>query len=157
MLSSCFHLIFKELLDYANNDWLKINWAAYISTILTRQIFAGYPLTWPAATWNPQEKVFYQVIELNGRYICSLCNKSYSSSNNCQKHLQIHLGKTTCTVCNLVLANRNSLLSHMERKHPQGTSQCEFCNKTFSSKPVLDEHKKKWHHAEWKKSKEKLK
>lgn len=103
------------------------------------------PLTMPVSTGNSPKKLSSAsaklIIKSNGRYMCGVCQKSYSTASNCYKHLQLHLGGTTCGVCNTVLASKNSLLSHVATKHLLGPFRCEFCNKTYASEILLERHK----------------
>lgn len=111
-----------------------------INAILT---FAGDPLTAPVTSWNlPSQLPAKQILEINGRYLCSLCNESFVTKSSCYNHFQVHLGNTTCKICNKVLGSRQKLAHHLA-KH-QANVRCEKCKHTFSSISELTRHKQKY-------------
>ncbi|XP_059487100.1 sex determination protein fruitless-like isoform X12 [Neocloeon triangulifer] len=49
---------------------------------------------------------------------CEKCGKSYKSKTSLIHHYNVHLGKTTCPVCNQVFSRRPYMLTHLRLKHP---------------------------------------
>jgi hypothetical protein len=105
--------------------------------------FAGGddPLTAPLHTWMPRRKMSSDMImEQNGRYVCGVCQQSYSNRSSCVSHFDVHLGTTTCRICSKVLADKHALMYHLA-KH-QGRIRCELCNSTFINNAKLNRHKR---------------
>jgi protein-arginine kinase activator protein McsA len=98
--------------------------------------FSGDPLARPVPEWTPRRKI--PITKRNGRYVCNVCEKSYSSHSSCYSHYASHIGKTTCEICNMVMSHRGALVNHMA-KH-LGTIWCEKCNATFATKFLLRRH-----------------
>ena len=63
--------------------------------------------------------------------VCRLCQKPLYSPTALSFHMDMHRGRTTCTVCGRVLVSRQKLSLHMQRLH--GTS------------PEQQQQQQQWH------------
>ena len=91
---------------------------------------------------------------------CNICQKTFPIKALLEKHMKdahntqdeialegekIKYEYTKCDICDEQLS-KNSIKHHKAMSHGDGKClQCEFCNKTFSSKAVLMKHKKGAH------------
>ncbi|CAB3365376.1 Hypothetical predicted protein [Cloeon dipterum] len=58
-------------------------------------------------------------LDENASHACEKCGKLYKSKTSLIHHYNVHLGKTTCPVCNQVFSRRPYMLNHVRQKHPQ--------------------------------------
>jgi len=98
--------------------------------------FAGEPLTTPTRT--SRRFASPHVLRRDGRFNCSVCNRSYVDRAHCLDHLHSHTGNTTCKICHKIYAHKESLDNHMA-KH-RGSIRCRLCNHTFVSQSILNRH-----------------
>lgn len=76
---------------------------------------------------------------------CKECNKSYSSKNLLDEHMNMHTGERPykCPHCTKDFASKYTLTAHMkthyERKRPY---ECKECNKSFFSNQNLTQHER---------------
>nr|CAI5856721.1 unnamed protein product [Callosobruchus analis] len=95
----------------------------------------------------------HMVKHSDNRNNCMYCNKTFLSKRSLDDHIirthpdfiasvssQIH----ECTKCSYKTTLTKQLNIHM-MKHPEGTFQCIYCNKTFTCKQSLDDHIVKIH------------
>jgi len=93
----------------------------------------------PSADWTRDPLTDQiNVVTREGRFYCSLCNKSYTDKGNCATHIRSHLGHTTCHICNKSFARMENLRRHLQ-KH-EGNIQCPKCFRTYGSKYSLNYH-----------------
>ncbi|XP_059479494.1 protein bric-a-brac 2-like isoform X12 [Neocloeon triangulifer] len=57
------------------------------------------------------------VKEADGRFSCSLCNRSFKNKQSCTRHFAIHLGKTRCQVCQKLFSRVENLRLHQTSVH----------------------------------------
>ena len=123
---------FKKSWNFEPN-WQNESIASICSTLKRHLKFAGDPFTQPIQTGSSA-----WIYESNGRFVCSLCQKSFGSRGGCRNHSYIHFGETTCGICKKVMSHKGALATHMA-KH-MGIIRCERCDQTFASKAVLQRH-----------------
>jgi uncharacterized Zn-finger protein len=91
------------------------------SQTLTSYFSAGYPLINIEEVMRlPPENAEHQltvVKQSENEFVCSFCRKLFKSWNSCKQHLDIHLGRTKCEICNFVCSRRGNLKAHMITKH----------------------------------------
>lgn len=51
------------------------------------------------------------------RHSCEECGATYKHLRNLRAHLQLHMGKTQCKLCNKVLCNRSYFRKHLLQQH----------------------------------------
>ncbi|XP_059479490.1 protein tramtrack, beta isoform-like isoform X8 [Neocloeon triangulifer] len=73
------------------------------------------PQTVPAAATS----LHYVVERPDLRFECSACGRSYATRRACVEHFAMHLGKTTCLICNGVFCTEAHLRGHMRATHNQ--------------------------------------
>ncbi|KAH6941921.1 hypothetical protein HPB50_023939 [Hyalomma asiaticum] len=79
-----------------------------------------------------------------GRYACTICGKTYASSQSLYKHRYDHSVKDryVCRVCGYKCSRKSSLIRH-ERKHTgERPYACEMCPSRLATKDSLDRHRK---------------
>jgi len=59
---------------------------------------------------------------------CQQCGKCYKSKTSLIHHYNVHLGKTTCPVCNQVFSRRPYMLSHLKLKHSMVQQETTYSN-----------------------------
>ncbi|CAB3367191.1 Hypothetical predicted protein [Cloeon dipterum] len=65
-------------------------------------------------TLKAGETLSSKVIRRDGKFICSICFKSFNFNEPCLNHLHVHLGNTKCKICGRVLSCVTSLKHHMK-------------------------------------------
>lgn len=82
--------------------------------------------------------------EINGRFHCKICSKSFDKKINLSQHFsQHHQAKKTCTTCVKEFASSTSYRRHMKAVHEQIRNfHCPHpnCGKSFNAKAVLENH-----------------
>ncbi|XP_059479488.1 protein tramtrack, beta isoform-like isoform X6 [Neocloeon triangulifer] len=58
-----------------------------------------------------------RVIERDGKFHCSACNKPFTREVYCTRHFSVHLGKTKCFICGKVLSKKSHLIRHIKTIH----------------------------------------
>jgi Zinc finger, C2H2 type len=58
-----------------------------------------------------------KVIQKDGKYHCSACNKPFTREVYCMRHFSVHLGKTKCFICGKVLSKKSHLIRHIKTIH----------------------------------------
>lgn len=56
-------------------------------------------------------------------FVCSDCNKSYSSKAALKNHQQSHEGKTSCTFCGRTFSSMSNLNKHIKNHHTRDDGQ----------------------------------
>ncbi|XP_059487803.1 protein jim lovell-like isoform X1 [Neocloeon triangulifer] len=65
-------------------------------------------------TLREGETLSSKVIRRDGKFICSVCFKSFNFNEPCINHIHVHLGNTKCNDCGRVLSSVVSLRHHMK-------------------------------------------
>ncbi|XP_053546555.1 zinc finger and BTB domain-containing protein 45 [Bombina bombina] len=75
-------------------------------------------------------------------YVCSHCQKTFSSRKNYTKHMFIHSGEKPhqCSICWRSFSLRDYLLKHMVTHTGIRAFQCSICCKRFTQKSSLNVH-----------------
>lgn len=66
---------------------------------------------------TPKEEIKSESVTEQQLYECDICGKTYRLKDSLYKHLSVHAGNTTCTVCSKVLSRKTHLERHMLMKH----------------------------------------
>lgn len=77
------------------------------------------------------------------RYICVLCEKSYSNASNLSKHKKIvHKGILNffCQFCGEAFPSRQTRDTHSKIHNGDAPFHCDYCTKSFRSKQTLQRH-----------------
>ncbi|KAK4875670.1 hypothetical protein RN001_012092 [Aquatica leii] len=87
------------------------------------------------STWNASKSTFQ-------KYVCSYCEKAFSTKQKLHRHLWIHRRKAfTCETCAACFEKQSELDMHRLATHQSTTGYfCNECGKCFSSRQGLWEH-----------------
>ena len=56
-------------------------------------------------------------------FICTTCNRSYSSKAALVNHQQSHEGRTNCNFCGNTFSSISNLNKHVKKNHPENVHQ----------------------------------
>ncbi|XP_012528011.1 zinc finger protein 189 [Monomorium pharaonis] len=89
------------------------------------------------------------------RHVCDLCGAHYFSQVKYEFHLERHklnkMDKCVCIICDKETKTENQLWDHYLHMHKSPTQYiCLDCDKTFTNKPNLLQHQKRYKHTKYK-------
>ena len=84
---------------------------------------------------------------VNGKFKCSLCEKSVSSKNSLYKHIRwVHEKiRVNCKLCFGNYSDQSNLRKHVLSVHENINYPCDICDKVFSDQNNLRSHKRNKH------------
>ena len=74
---------------------------------------------------------------------CDQCSKGFNAKNHLYRHKKfehLKLLNYECVICEKRLRDGSKLKSHMVVYHSFSVYKCEFCDKDFSAKSILNQH-----------------
>ncbi|XP_033746013.1 uncharacterized protein LOC117331418 [Pecten maximus] len=84
------------------------------------------------------------------RFTCRVCGKKYVSEENFRTHTRYHQRWTRCSICSRYFPWTFMLLKHMATHNKQKLAvKCEYCDKTFKTKGVLQNHIRTFHSPDY--------
>lgn len=79
-----------------------------------------------------------RVIEKDGKFYCSSCERKYKNKSSCVRHFDLHLGRTTCSVCFKVFDTLMNLKAHFPLH--LGSTTCQVCGRQLCNLTQLKYH-----------------
>lgn len=81
------------------------------------------------------------------RFVCSICNGTYATSQNLDVHMRIHTGERpfSCDQCGKKFTQSAHLKSHLSVHSGERPYACTLCSRSFIVKYSLKLHMKKCH------------
>ena len=98
---------------------------------------------------DAQDNMKKDPLELQKKYNCDVCKKSYPRKNALVRHIEtVHDGKRfECKNCNRSFTNPRSLKAHQLAVHEGKVFECDICNQIYVLPKSLREHRSVVHNG----------
>ncbi|XP_077412623.1 transcription factor E4F1 isoform X2 [Vanacampus margaritifer] len=89
------------------------------------------------------DKPVYKV-NVDGRYLCQLCDKTFKTSNILKTHMKTHSDQKNfaCELCSNSFRTKGSLIRHNRRHSDERPYHCVLCGQSFRESGALTRHLK---------------
>ncbi|XP_019737040.1 transcription factor E4F1 isoform X2 [Hippocampus comes] len=89
------------------------------------------------------DKPVYKV-NVDGRYLCHLCDKTFKTSNILKTHMKTHSDQKNfaCEICGNSFRTKGSLIRHSRRHSDERPYHCVLCGQSFRESGALTRHLK---------------
>ncbi|XP_037544284.1 transcription factor E4F1 [Nematolebias whitei] len=89
------------------------------------------------------DRMTYTVNEV-GRFICSLCEKTFKTTNILRTHIKTHSDQKnfSCELCSSSFRTKGSLIRHNRRHTDERPYRCSLCGQSFRESGALTRHLK---------------
>ncbi|XP_077475917.1 transcription factor E4F1 isoform X2 [Stigmatopora argus] len=89
------------------------------------------------------DKLLYKV-NVGGRYLCQLCDKTFKTSNILKTHMKTHSDQKNfaCQLCGDCFRTKGSLIRHNRRHSDERPYRCALCGQSFRESGALTRHLK---------------
>ncbi|XP_061605376.1 transcription factor E4F1 isoform X2 [Phyllopteryx taeniolatus] len=83
-------------------------------------------------------------INVDGRYLCQLCDKTFKTSNILKTHMKTHSDQKNfaCDLCDTSFRTKGSLIRHNRRHSDERPYHCMLCGQSFRESGALTRHLK---------------
>ncbi|KAM4598146.1 transcription factor E4F1 isoform 1-T2 [Polymixia lowei] len=83
-------------------------------------------------------------LNLEGRYVCQLCEKSFKTTNILRTHMNTHSEQKnfSCELCGTAFRTKGSLIRHNRRHTDERPYRCNLCGLSFRESGALTRHLK---------------
>ncbi|KAJ3341035.1 hypothetical protein HDU91_000774 [Kappamyces sp. JEL0680] len=100
------------------------------------------PTSQPALPLQPTQPRVYQKVD--GKYLCTICGRTFSRSYNLRSHEKIHDTQKPfeCGVCGQKFARNHDLTRHGKTHSQLKPYSCDLCGRLFARKDALRRHER---------------
>ena len=127
---------------------------SYLQQATLCQTFPQNEQSTPLTQLEESIQDFPEIVKVQGKFQCPLCEKSYAFKHSAKAHLSTHNKnmKYSCKLCPAKFAYASSLNGHTKKQHPESMSKeyvCEVCQQICFNLPSLKQHYT-WRHKDMK-------
>ncbi|XP_061892715.1 transcription factor E4F1 isoform X2 [Entelurus aequoreus] len=97
----------------------------------------------PISDSRESDNIVHKIMR-EGRYFCSLCGKTFKTSNILKTHIKTHSDQKNfqCELCSASFRTKGSLSRHNRRHSDERPYQCTLCGQSFRESGALTRHLK---------------